>query len=868
MLPWDRWIQAQRHAPVRSSLASVAIVYRPAPEGVNLDALIIQRFDHSAVAGPPLATHSGHPPQFVAQRLKTADPGFHISKLFARQRVRFGAGPVRIISEREQGANGVDGEPQLSSVLDERQAPNSFVAVYAAVALRPVWLRQKPNLLVETDRRNLHIREAGELADAECAVVHVRDYVLDPLAARGCRTALMTRISEDNSSPAAALNDAHRLMRRRAFAAISTVALILAAGLVAPAAHAQESEEPEVEEVIVQATRSGRRVQDEPIRVDVINREEIEEKIAMRPGNIAMMLSETGGLRVQVTSPGLGGSNVRVQGMRGRYTQFLTDGLPLSGGQASSLGLLQIPPTDLGQVEIIKGAASALYGPSALGGVINLVSRRPSVEPLGEVLANITSRGGQDLTAYGSAPLSEAWSQSIVAGGHHQNRKDLDGDGWADIAGYDRWTLRPRLFWEGADGATAFITLGAMGEQRRGGTLPGRTVPDGTEFPERQDSRRFDGGLVASRTIEGLGKVHLRASAVRQDHTHQFGAVIEDDRHDTVFSEISVARGDGATTWLAGLALQRDDYRSEAFPAFDYTYTVPAVFAQIEHELRDDLTLAGSARLDDHSEYGLRFSPRLSVLFRPGPWTVRSSIGRGFYAPNPFVEEIEASGLSRLEPLSGLKAEVAESASLEGGYAAGPWEANATLFASNIKDAVQLVDVNPTAPGGADRVRLANVEGVTRTRGAELLLRYRWDEITLTGSYVYVDATEPLPEGGRRAVPLTPQHTAGFVAMWEREDFGRVGFEAYYTGRQELEGNPYRARSKPYFELGLMAERRFGNVSVFLNLENLLDVRQTKHDRLVLPRRAPEGTWTVDAWGPTEGFVANGGVRIRFGGAG
>jgi outer membrane receptor for ferrienterochelin and colicins len=650
------------------------------------------------------------------------------------------------------------------------------------------------------------------------------------------------------------------------------MAAALAWTAVASAARAQEQEpqageQAEVDEVIVQATRSGRRVQDEPIRVDVIGREEIEEKIAMRPGNIAMLLSETGGLRVQVTSPGLGGSNIRVQGMRGRYTQFLTDGLPLYGGQASSLGLLQIPPTDLGQVEVIKGAASALYGPSALGGVINLVARRPSPEPLGEILANITSRGGQDLTLYGSSPISGGWSQSIVGGLHHQDRKDLDGDGFADIAGYDRWTIRPRLFWEGEDGARAFVTVGAMGEQREGGTLPGRTVPDGTIYPEGQDSRRFDAGLVFDRPIEGLGKVHVRAAAVTQDHTHQFGDVVEDDRHDTLFSEVSLSGERGPTSWLGGLAIQRDAYRSKTFPAFNYTYTAPAVFGQLEHKLRDDLTLAGSARLDDHSEYGLKFSPRLSVLYRPGPWTIRSSIGRGFYAPTPFVEEIEAAGLSRLEPLSGLKAEVAESASLEGGYASGPLEANVTLFASNIHDAVQLVEVNPIAPGGADRVRLANIDGLTRTRGAEVLLRYRWEEFTLTGSYVFVDSTEPHPEAaGRRDVPLTPRHTAGFVAMWEREDVGRIGFEAYYTGRQDLEDNPYRTTSKPYWELGLMAERRFGNVSVFLNLENLLNIRQTKYDPLVLPRRAPDGRWTVDAWGPTEGFVANGGLRIRFGG--
>ena len=95
-----------------------------------------------------------------------------------------------------------------------------------------------------------------------------------------------------------------------------------------------EEEATEVDEIIVQSTRSNRRVQDEPIRVEVIGQEEIEEKLLMRPGNISMLLAETGGLRVQVTSPALGSANIRAQGLSGRYTQLLADGLPLYGGQA------------------------------------------------------------------------------------------------------------------------------------------------------------------------------------------------------------------------------------------------------------------------------------------------------------------------------------------------------------------------------------------------------------------------------------------------------------------------------------------------------------------------------------------------------
>lgn len=169
-----------------------------------------------------------------------------------------------------------------------------------------------------------------------------------------------------------------------------------AAPVLAQAAPAEEAEA----EIVVQATRSGRSANKEAIRVEIIEREEIEEKILMTPGNVSMLVAETPGVRVQVTSPSLGSSNIRMQGMDGRYTQLLGDGLPLFGGQASSAGILQIPPTDLGQVEVIKGAASALYGASALGGVINFVSRRPANVAEVEALLNLTSRGGQDLTAY------------------------------------------------------------------------------------------------------------------------------------------------------------------------------------------------------------------------------------------------------------------------------------------------------------------------------------------------------------------------------------------------------------------------------------------------------------------------------------
>lgn len=616
--------------------------------------------------------------------------------------------------------------------------------------------------------------------------------------------------------------------------------------------------------VIVSTTRSGRAVNDEPVRVEVIGREEIEEKAIMRPGNISMLVAETGGVRVQTTSPALGASNIRLQGLYGRYTQLLSDGLPLYGGQAASIGLLQIPPTDLSQVEVIKGSASSFYGGSALGGVINLVSRRPGDEAAGEVLLNLTTEGGQDLTGYFETPLGGRVSASMTVGAHQQRTQDFDSDGWIDLPSYERFTARPRLFWDGADGSTLYATLGLMTEQREGGTLPGRTVPDGNPFAQTQDTTRLDGGFIAERPVSETMTLNLRGSAMVQNHDHRFGQIIEDDSHESYLLEASLSGDLGTTNWLIGAALQSEDYTSDTFPVFDYTYDVPGLFGQVDHDLSETLSVSLSARLDDHSEFGTQFSPRASILYKPGDWTIRGSYGQGFFAPTPFVEEIEAAGLSRLEPLTELREETAETASLDVGYRRGSIETNVSVFGSNVDGVTELEPFASSPAGLLDRVRLVNADGETQIRGAELLFRYFWNDFKLTGSYLYLDATENNPLGGRKEIELTPKHSAGFVAMWEQHGRGLIGFEAYYTGEQSLYGNPFRTTSEPYWHLGLLGQITIGRASWFINAENLLNVRQTKEDPLVLPMRAPDGQWTTDIWSRNDGFILNGGVRIKF----
>ena len=667
-----------------------------------------------------------------------------------------------------------------------------------------------------------------------------------------------------------------------------------------------------VEAVIVTATRGERRVEDTPLRVEVIDEEEIAEKVAMSPGDIAMMLNETSGLRVQATNPSLGGANVRIQGLRGRYSLLLADGLPLYGGQAGGLGLLQIPPVDLGRVEIIKGTASALYGSSALGGVIDLVSRRPGAEAERTALVNQTSRGGTDAVFFGSQPVSERVGVTLLAGVHTQRRNDLDADGWSDMPGYKRTVIRPRLYLDNGSGRTVFLTSGFTAEDRDGGTLPGRVTPDGTAYNESLRTRRADIGALArfvgsdATPLFGVRALRsailtVRGSGVEQRHAHRFGDVREDDRHRTVFGEAALAVPRGAVTYIAGTAWQQETYRAADVAGFDYTYAIPAAFAQLDVDARSWLAISSSVRMDAHGDYGSFVNPRVSILARRpaegrlAGWTTRLSAGTGAFAPTPFVEETEVTGLTPVQPLAGLVAERATSGSLDLGgplaLSVGDVQLNATLFGSRVTRPLQVVRVTNQSGAAVSRIALVNAPGPTETWGGELLARVEHalgagsgdDEsamLRVTGTYTFLRSTEcnldvgsaPASVHGvgcaRQEVALTPRHAIGVVTTVEQEGRSRVGLELYYTGRQRLDENPYRSESRPYLIVGLMGERaivtRAGTARLFLNLENLTNVRQTRTDRLVLPSRGAGGRWTTDAWTDLAGFTVNGGVRLQW----
>ncbi len=608
------------------------------------------------------------------------------------------------------------------------------------------------------------------------------------------------------------------------------------------------------EEIIVTATRTGRLATDQAMRVEVVGREEIEEKLLMTPGDIAMLLNETSGIRLQPTSPALGAAAVRVQGLPGRFTAVLTDGLPINGTQVASIGLLQIPPMDLQQVEVIKGAASAMYGPSALGGVINLVTRRPTPEHEGELLLNATTRSGGDAVVFAAGPASASAGYTLLAGLHGQRIDDVDGDGWADLPRYQRVIARPKVSWTA--GATSLdATVGVTREDRRGGLF------DSADGRQAVDTLRVDAGLAARRPVS-TGVFVGKAAFVRLDHDHRYNTETFSDAHDALMLEGSYLWSRGRHTLVAGGGLDWQRYDGSR-DDLNYSWVTPAVFVQDDVDVGDRMRMSLSARVDRHPEFGWLWSPRASVRWALDPWDVRVSAGRGAFAPTPFIDEVEEIGVHQVTHNRIDRAETAETVSVDVSREVGPVSVSLTGFGAAIHHPVRLSAVVDRGL----RVAVFNedrADSAIRILGAEAFARVRSGPWVATATHVWLRATELSEAGAREDVAYTPRRTFSLVAAWEQHGTARVGLEVYYTGRQALEENPYRTESAPYTIVGLLAERRFGRVRAFINLENLTDVRQSDYDPLLLPSATFLGKRAVSAWAPLEGRTINAGVRIGW----
>jgi outer membrane receptor for ferrienterochelin and colicins len=656
---------------------------------------------------------------------------------------------------------------------------------------------------------------------------------------------------------------------RVGFKPSTVTVVVLQNSLVSVKVTAEMQMAMEMAEAKIMATRIEKLAGETPTRVEVVDEMEVSEKTLMAPSGISMLLNETPGIRVLQAAPGLGTGSVRILGLPGQYTVMLADGLPLYGGSASAMGPLDISPVDLQRVEVIKGAASALYGGQSLGGVIDLISKPPTGRK--EILLNRRMLGVTDGATWLSHRLSERAGLSLLAAGTLQSAEDIDEDGWADQAKATRWSVRPRLNLVGADGRSLFVTAGYGFDDRNGGTIFNAPAPDGNVFLEGLRSKRADVGATGS-IPRGSGSIAMRAalSSNSRERTLAWGIPREDDRLLTGFVELTRSFSNAKASSLFGAALQLDDYENKLNNAFDRDWFTPGLFFTTEREV-GSLTLSASVRGDAHPEAGFQPTARFAVLTKPlDEWSVRASVGTGYAAPTATTEETEAIGLRAIQSRGRLKPEKSLGAMLDiNGKLLGA-ELLMTVYGSKISHAIRMQ--SDTTPPGPFTLRpyvalpmMVNLAEDSRIGGVEGVAVWRFEGGKFIGSYGYSRGSEIDPDASRRVtMPMLPRHRIGGDLMMEKEGVNRWGIEGIWYGEQALHDNPYRMNSKPYFYLMAIYAHQFGPVEIVANFENLLNVRQTDFDPLVRPSQTHGGRWTTDVWAPLEGFMANVAIRFRW----
>lgn len=619
-----------------------------------------------------------------------------------------------------------------------------------------------------------------------------------------------------------------------------------------------ESEEEE-EEVVVTSTRTTRAFANIPTRIETISGEELAEKGNMKPGDIRMILGESTGIQTQQTSATSYNSSIRIQGLDGRYTQLLRDGLPLYSGFAGGLSLMQIAPLDLKQIEVIKGSSSTLYGGGAIAGLVNLISKSPEETRQISFMANGTSANGLDLSAFYSQRFQK-FGITVFGSSNSGRAYDPAGIGLTAIPKFSRYTINPKLFYYGTK-TTANIGFSYINERRIGGSM--NYIKSGQPgYFERNNSDRFTTQGQLIRRLNEYSQIVLKSSFSRFNRFIGVPSYSFQGLQQSTYSEATYSRSADKTDWVMGVNVQTDHFTEDqrvSGSLRNYAYNVGGVFIQNTWNLTEKIVLESGLRTDYTSQFKIEVLPRISAMYKiSSKVTARLGGGSGYKLPTVFNEESEKIQLQNILPIDQLttKTERSLGGNFDVNYRTKIGDidvtANQLFFFTKLNRPLIL-----TTSGPSD-LQFVNANGHLDTKGLETNLRFKYRAIKLFLGYTYADVNTHFNQV-KNWYALSARHRLNNVLMIEKEGSYKIGFEAYYFSKQKLNDG---AVGRDYWTFGLMGEKTWEHYSLFINLENFTDTRQTRFDTIF--SGTVQNPVFRDIYAPTDGFVLNGGVKVRL----
>lgn len=629
-------------------------------------------------------------------------------------------------------------------------------------------------------------------------------------------------------------------------------------------------EQEELDEIIIQSTRTSRTFKNTPTRIETIDAEELGEKTNMRPANVAMVLHESTGIQVQQTSATSGNASVRLQGLDGRYTQLLKDGYPSFGNFAGGLSILEIPPLDLKQVEIIKGPASTLYGGGAIAGVINFISKTPQGKPEYNLLLNQSNIGQSNIGGFAMA-RNKKTGYSLLALYNYQKPYDVDKDDFTEIPKSNDFTIHPKLFFYPTSKATIIIGNSFTHGNRTGGDINVIKDDGNAEhtYFETNITTRNTTTLDYTQKLKDDNQLMLKSSYSyfnRKIETpgYRFGGT-----NRNFFTDISYVKNAGNQTLIFGGNYIQDKFSEQkaAAPLLrNFNTSTIGLYAQHTWDISSKIKSEIGVRTDIVNYNNQFYSnsahfilPRVSVLYKfNSAWSSRIGGGLGYKTPTLFTEQTETFQYTDLLPLQNVSSEKSYGATADINFKTTlgddfTFSFNHLFFYTNIQNAAILQTDN------SNNYFFSNTSKPVHSSGFETnaKLIFKKDlKFFLGYTFTYAKAGYL---AGNQFLPLLPRNKLNLTLLYEKENNFKIGFEAYFTDRQYLYN---KNRTPSFWELGLMAEKKWGKITLFANAENFTDTRQSRYKRVVNP---PHNNPTFDdIWTHTEGSVFNGGIKLKW----
>jgi len=412
-----------------------------------------------------------------------------------------------------------------------------------------------------------------------------------------------------------------------------------------PATAWSQSDSGQLSELVISGTLRAVKRSESPVPVETLTRSFLR---ANPSPNIFESLQMVNGLQPQVNCNVCSAGDIHINGMEGPYTLVTIDGMPLMSSLGTVYGLMGIPNSMLQRVEVIRGAASALYGSEAMAGVINLITREPGNKTRWTADYSVTSHAELGLDLGAAYRIGKLRVLSSVNGFSMSRPFDHNGDGFADIPVQQRYSLFQKISLPGSSWGKATFAIRRFGEYRWGGQMHWEEQFAGTDsvYGERVCTGRTE--VLGSVDFTNPGKLRWQFSYIDHKQQSVYGLMSFDARQRIFFSQLLWNIEHRGWQWLAGLPFRYTHYDDNTpVTAQAQSIPLPGVFVQLEkvwnHQIRSNLSL----RCDYDRVHGLIWSPRLALQFKPGKHNLRFNLGSGYRVVNVFTEDHAALTGSR-----------------------------------------------------------------------------------------------------------------------------------------------------------------------------------------------------------------------------